>query len=65
MRQIALSAPIAVQTIKRVAMQGLDLPLEDGLALEREGQNILMATEDSREGTNAFAEKRQPQWKAK
>eukprot|EP00747_Dinoflagellata_sp_TGD_P207350 gnl/TRDRNA2_/TRDRNA2_80924_c0_seq1.p1 gnl/TRDRNA2_/TRDRNA2_80924_c0~~gnl/TRDRNA2_/TRDRNA2_80924_c0_seq1.p1 ORF type:complete len:300 (+),score=67.43 gnl/TRDRNA2_/TRDRNA2_80924_c0_seq1:66-965(+) len=63
--QVALSAPIAVQTIKRVAKDGLDMPLQQGLALEAEGQRILMATEDSREGTNAFAEKRKPQWKGR
>ena len=54
-----------MQVIKRVAMEGLDLPMGDGLALEAAGQRELMKTEDSREGTNAFAEKRPPQWKGR
>ena len=56
------AAPVAVQTIKRVAMAGPDLSLEAGLAIEAEGQRQLMATADAREGTNAFAEKRPPRW---
>ena len=63
--QVALSAPVAVQVIKRVAMAGLDMTMDEGLQLEAEGFAELMATEDSREGTNAFAEKRRPRWKGR
>jgi enoyl-CoA hydratase/carnithine racemase len=63
--EVALSAPIAVQVIKRVAMAGLDTTMEEGLQLEAEGFAELTATDDSREGTNAFAEKRLPQWKGR
>ncbi len=63
--EICKSAPLAVQRIKRAALRGLDLPLADGLKLERELYRELLATEDSREGARAFAEKRPPQWKGR
>ncbi len=51
--------------IKQAALRGLDLPLVDGLKLERELYKGLQDTEDAREGALAFAEKRAPQWKGK
>jgi E-phenylitaconyl-CoA hydratase/naphthyl-2-hydroxymethylsuccinyl-CoA hydratase len=54
-----------VQRIKQAALRGLDLPLADGLKLERELYKWLQGTEDAREGALAFAEKRPPQWKGK
>src|SRR5581483_11781408 len=63
--EICKSAPLAVQRIKYVALHGLDLPLADGLRLEREHYEWLQTTEDSREGALAFAEKRPPDWKGR
>ncbi len=63
--EICKSAPLAVQAIKQAALRGLDLPLADGLKLERELFTRLQKTEDAREGAKAFADKRPPQWKAK
>ena len=63
--EICKSAPLGVQRIKEVALAGLDLPLREGLRLEKEGFNYLMQTEDSVEGALAFAEKREPNWKGK
>src|SRR6202045_2039719 len=63
--EICKSAPLAVQRIKQAALRGLDLPLADGLKLERELYKWLQGTEDAREGALAFAEKRPPQWKGK
>jgi enoyl-CoA hydratase/carnithine racemase len=62
--EICKSAPLAVQRIKRVALRGLDLPLAEGLQLERENYNWLQTTADAREGAAAFAEKRPPLWKS-
>jgi enoyl-CoA hydratase/carnithine racemase len=53
-----------VRAIKQAAIKGLSMPLEDGLRLEQNLFRMLRITEDSREGTQAFAEKRKPQWKA-
>lgn len=63
--EICKSAPLAVQRIKQAALRGLDLPLADGLKLERELYKWLQGTDDAREGALAFAEKRAPQWKNK
>jgi len=63
--EICKSAPLAVQRIKQVALRGIDLPLADGLRLEREHYDWLQTTDDSREGALAFAEKRSPDWKGK
>ncbi len=63
--EICKSAPLAVQRIKRAVMRGIDLPLADGLKLERELYTWLQGTEDAREGARAFADKRPPDWKGK
>ncbi len=63
--EICKSAPLAVQHIKQAALRGLDVPLEEGLKLERALYNELQATEDAREGALAFAEKRAPNWQGK
>lgn len=63
--EICKSAPLAVQKIKQAVMRGLDMPLGEGLRLERELYKWLHTTEDSIEGGRAFAEKRPPVWKGK
>jgi enoyl-CoA hydratase/carnithine racemase len=63
--EICKSAPLAVSRIKQAALRGLDLPLADGLKLERELYRWLQTTEDAREGALAFAEKRPPRWTGK
>ncbi|MEC7916511.1 MAG: enoyl-CoA hydratase-related protein [Actinomycetota bacterium] len=59
------AGPLAVRAIKQAAIQGMSMPLEDGLRLEQHLFHLLASTEDSSEGTRAFAEKRQPQWKGR
>src|SRR6266853_1769246 len=54
---------VAIGEIKLVAKQGLEVSLESGLALEREGIFRLFETADAKEGLAAFAEKRKPSWK--
>lgn len=61
--QICLSAPLAVQAIKKVSLEGLDIPLKEGIRLEAEAQQKLFRTKDMKEGAAAFAAKRPPQWK--
>jgi enoyl-CoA hydratase/carnithine racemase len=63
--EICKSAPLGVERIKQSVVRGLDLPLGDGLKLEREHYKWLQGTEDAREGARAFAEKRAPNWKGK
>ena len=64
-RKLLAAGPLAVRAIKQAAVQGLGMPLADGLRLESHLFRLLAATEDSVEGTRAFAEKRVPQWKGR
>jgi len=58
-------AALSVGNIKRAVQTGLELPLESGLALERELQAKLFASEDAREGIRAFVEKRAADFKGR
>ena len=51
-------AAMAVGLVKRSIQTGAEIPLEAGLALERELQARLFASADAREGISAFVEKR-------
>ena len=62
---LALGPSRAVSLIKRAVMEGIEMPLTAGLALERELQNRLFITEDAKEGLTAFAEKRKPNFKGR
>jgi enoyl-CoA hydratase len=53
----------AVSLIKRSVLEGIELPLTGGLALERELQNRLFITDDAKEGISAFVEKRKATFK--
>lgn len=57
---IAGKAPLAVRKIKEAVDGGLELELEEGLALERACHVFLRETDDRREGISAFVEKRTP-----
>jgi len=58
-------AAMAVGRIKRGVQTGDEIPLESGLALERELQQQLFQSEDAREGLAAYLEKRSPQFKGR
>ncbi len=58
-------AAMAVGHIKRAVQSGGELPLEYGLAIERELQAKLFASDDAREGLAAFVEKRSPAFSGK
>ncbi len=51
-------ANLAIGHIKRAIQSGAELPLEYGLALERELQAKLFASQDAKEGLNAYVQKR-------
>ncbi|MGD0205450.1 MAG: enoyl-CoA hydratase-related protein [Dehalococcoidia bacterium] len=57
--------PLAVRAIKQAAYQGLDMTLEEGLALEAELMAGILRTEDARQGPLAFAQKRKPEYKGR
>jgi enoyl-CoA hydratase len=60
---IASKAPLAIAACKRVINNGAHLSIDDALELEALEFGTLVDTEDIREGTGAFLEKRKPQWK--
>jgi len=57
--------PLAVRGIKQAAYQGLDMTLEEGLALEAKLMADVLRTEDARQGPLAFAQKRKPEYKGR
>ena len=63
--EIASRAPIAVRAAKKMINQAFERPLADGLAEEKQAFYNLFATEDQKEGMQAFIEKRKPEWKGK
>jgi enoyl-CoA hydratase len=60
---IAQKAPLAITACKRVINGGAHLSIDDALELEALAFGTLAGTEDCREGTGAFLEKRKPDWK--
>jgi E-phenylitaconyl-CoA hydratase len=61
-RRIAANAPLAVQAAKELAVRSLDVDLATGLRIEQIMLRHLQGTEDTQEGTKAFAEKRSPKF---
>jgi enoyl-CoA hydratase/carnithine racemase len=62
LKQIAANAPIAVKFSLEAVNKGLETSQSEGLALEASHFGICAATEDKKEGTSAFLEKRAPQF---
>jgi enoyl-CoA hydratase len=58
-------ASMAVGRIKRAVQAGAEVPLESGLALERELQQQLFQSADAKEGIGAFVGKRKPEFTGK
>jgi len=55
----------AVGLIKRSVQSGLEVPFESALAMERELQQQLFASEDAKEGLAAYGEKRKAEFKGR
>lgn len=64
-REIASLAPLAIRSCLKAVTEGLTLPLAEGLKLEADLFSQLFQTEDMREGTRAFLEKRKPVFSGK
>lgn len=64
-KKIAANAPIAVQLTMDAIERGVEMPLQQGLFLEATLFGMSCATEDMREGTRAFLEKRAAQFQGK
>jgi enoyl-CoA hydratase len=57
---LAANGPLAVQAVKRSVLAGLGVPTEQALAREFEIGVPVAMSEDAKEGTRAFKEKRKP-----
>jgi enoyl-CoA hydratase len=62
LKEIAANAPIAVKLSLDAVNKGLDTSQHEGLALEASYFGLCAGTEDKKEGTSAFLEKRAPQF---
>jgi enoyl-CoA hydratase len=58
--RLAVGPPLALAAAKRLVDEGGQMGLEGGIVFERETISTLFGTEDRREGTRAFLEKRTP-----
>jgi enoyl-CoA hydratase/carnithine racemase len=65
LKQITANAPIAVKFSLEAANKGLETSQGEGLALEASYFGICAATEDKKEGTSAFLEKRAPMFRGR
>lgn len=63
--QIAARAPLAVQLGKEAVNKAFELSLSEGLAYEQKLFYLLFASEDQKEGMQAFKEKREPEWRGR
>jgi enoyl-CoA hydratase/carnithine racemase len=61
-REITECSPLSIQATKQAALQGLDMPLAEAVRAQFDGVMRLWASDDSREGPLAFAQKRKPRW---
>jgi enoyl-CoA hydratase len=64
-QKIIANAPLAVQYTMEAVNKGMEMPLAEALYLEATLFAVACATEDKKEGTTAFLEKRQAQFKGK
>ncbi|MGC1299256.1 MAG: enoyl-CoA hydratase-related protein [Alloacidobacterium sp.] len=64
-RVIAAQAPLAIGKCLEAVHEGYDLPLRQALDLEAALFGLCCATEDKAEGTKAFLEKREAEWKGR
>jgi enoyl-CoA hydratase len=58
--EIAEKAPLAVRLAKEAVLKAQDFGLSEGLEFERKNFYLLFATQDQKEGMDAFVNKRPP-----
>ncbi|QTA80442.1 Short-chain-enoyl-CoA hydratase [Desulfonema limicola] len=62
-KSIAAKGKVSLRAAKQAVNRGLNVDLATGLDIECDAFSICMASEDSKEGTSAFLEKRKPEFK--
>ncbi|HEY2375785.1 MAG TPA: enoyl-CoA hydratase-related protein [Gemmatimonadaceae bacterium] len=61
-QQMLMNAPLGLAACIEMVDRGLEMPLDDALALEATCFGVLISTRDTAEGTRAFLEKRPPRF---
>ena len=64
-QQLAALPPLTVMQIKDAVLFGADIPLSSALRIETKAHELMYGTQDMREGTEAFAQKRSPDYKGR
>ncbi len=64
-KRVATMPPVSAKLAKESVLKAFDTTIESGMEFERKNFYLLFATEDSKEGMQAFVEKRKPEWKGK
>jgi enoyl-CoA hydratase len=64
-QKIIANAPLAVKYALEAVERGMEMPQEEGLYLEATLFGLCCATQDMREGTRAFLEKRPPKFEGR
>ncbi len=64
-RTVLANGPVAVQLVMEAVDRGLEMTLEEGLALEADAFGLVASTADMKEGLAAFLEKRQARFQGK
>jgi enoyl-CoA hydratase len=62
---LATQAPVAMRYIIAAVNQGLEMPFSEGAVFEATLFGLIASTDDMREGTRAFLEKRKPEFQGK
>ena len=65
LKKIASNAPVAIKFALEATNKGLETSQSEGLLLEASYFGLCAATEDKKEGTSAFLEKRAPQFRGR
>jgi enoyl-CoA hydratase len=63
--QLAAAAPLAAAGILDAVLQGGETSLDQGLEFETQAFALVFSSEDMREGTRAFLDKRKPEFKGR
>ncbi len=63
--RLAKGAPLAMREILKAVTLGLNTNIEEGIKIEKAGSAVVFASEDAKEGSTAFFQKRQPDFKGR
>ncbi|WP_420842707.1 enoyl-CoA hydratase/isomerase family protein [Fervidibacillus albus] len=63
--KIAAQPPLSIRFIKEAVYKAIDRPLDEGMHFERKNFSLLFASNDQKEGMQAFLEKRNPKFMGK